>query len=221
MGNPDDEVVVMRRPCLPEDEGRHFFVKQCTRAEAESWIAQRADEFFKPSDYYIASVEIAQLRQGGIFDGFEHLSRDEHEDKLHFSHLFQYVSAYEASEERLEDLRTAIVDGLREAQSTHRPVIVDQDGEMFILCHGGGTISLCLRWKTYKLLEPDGVPGDPVVEEKPNPPSFPRDVGPRAVFAPPPLPYAPCNNYEMRGIDAVYCGLPRNHEGSCEFTRAV
>lgn len=46
--------VIMRRPCLPEDEGRHFFIKgPLPRATAEHWVALQAGEFFRPSDYYI------------------------------------------------------------------------------------------------------------------------------------------------------------------------
>lgn len=52
----NETVTIMRSPCLPEDEGRHFFVKTCTRAEAERWIAEQAGKYFQPGDYYIASV---------------------------------------------------------------------------------------------------------------------------------------------------------------------
>ena len=53
---PDDHVVIMRSPCLMEDEGRHHFVSRKPRAEAEAWIAAQKDEYFKPGDYYIAET---------------------------------------------------------------------------------------------------------------------------------------------------------------------
>jgi len=52
---PDKFVVIMRYPVLMEDEGRHFFVMgPMTREAAEKWISEQKDEYFKPSDYYIA-----------------------------------------------------------------------------------------------------------------------------------------------------------------------
>lgn len=48
-------VVIMRYPCLMEDEGRHEFIKRCaTKEEAKRWIAAQEGEYFKPGDYYIA-----------------------------------------------------------------------------------------------------------------------------------------------------------------------
>ena len=45
--------IVMRYPCLMEDEGRHFFIAAFnTKEEAKQWIAEQKDEYFKPSDYY-------------------------------------------------------------------------------------------------------------------------------------------------------------------------
>lgn len=45
----------MRRPCVMEDEGRHFFIRRFDcREDAEVWINAQANEYFKPSDYYIA-----------------------------------------------------------------------------------------------------------------------------------------------------------------------
>lgn len=47
--------VIIRRAVLMEDEGRENIVKVCrTRAEAETWIAKQAGEYFGSSDYYIA-----------------------------------------------------------------------------------------------------------------------------------------------------------------------
>lgn len=52
---PKAVFIVMRRPCLMEDEGRHSVVGQYhTREEAEAWIAAQKGEYFRPGDYYIA-----------------------------------------------------------------------------------------------------------------------------------------------------------------------
>lgn len=52
--NLERVVIIMRSPCLPEDEGRHFFERRCTYQEAKAWIAAQKGEYFGPSDYYIA-----------------------------------------------------------------------------------------------------------------------------------------------------------------------
>lgn len=50
-----DVVVIMRYPVLMEDEGRHHFIMgPLIRKEAEKWIKKQKDEYFMPSDYYIA-----------------------------------------------------------------------------------------------------------------------------------------------------------------------
>ena len=47
-------VVIMRRACLPEDEGRNFFEREeKTLKEARAWIKAQEKEYFGPSDYYI------------------------------------------------------------------------------------------------------------------------------------------------------------------------
>lgn len=51
-------VIIMRYPVLMEDEGRHFFEKgPIIREEAEEWIVNQKDEYFKPSDYYIVETK--------------------------------------------------------------------------------------------------------------------------------------------------------------------
>jgi hypothetical protein len=49
------EVVnVMRRPVLPEDEGRHFHIRSFESIfDAQKWIDAQKDAYFKPDDYYI------------------------------------------------------------------------------------------------------------------------------------------------------------------------
>lgn len=55
MKDPKELVVIMRSPCLMEDEGRHFYAKgPLPREEAEKWIKEQEGEYFRPSDYYIA-----------------------------------------------------------------------------------------------------------------------------------------------------------------------
>jgi hypothetical protein len=50
-------VLIMRYPCLMEDEGRHFFVEgPIPREDAKRWIANQKDQYFKPSDYYIVDA---------------------------------------------------------------------------------------------------------------------------------------------------------------------
>ncbi len=50
------EFIVIRMACLQEDEGRNFFVASySTRKEAETWIAQQANEYFGSSNYKIMS----------------------------------------------------------------------------------------------------------------------------------------------------------------------
>ncbi len=50
-------VIIMRRPVLMEDEGRHFYEKgPLPREEALKWITAQKDEYFKPGDYYLAEV---------------------------------------------------------------------------------------------------------------------------------------------------------------------
>ena len=132
-----------------------------------------------------------------INPNFQHLRREEHEAKMHFSHLHQYVSAYEPSPEGLEDLRQAILQGLAEAKRDTRPVIVDQDGEMFIVCNPAGSISLCLRWKNYELHEPSELDKTLSVHG----------------------PY--CSNYTLVEGGLVYCALPKGHDGPCEFNRII
>ena len=46
--------VIMRYAVLQEDEQEDKFVKSVdTKEEAEKWIANQKDEYFKPTDYYI------------------------------------------------------------------------------------------------------------------------------------------------------------------------
>ena len=176
-----------------------------------------------------------------IPEDFIHVGRDENEDKLHFSHLFQYVSAYEPSKERVEDLRQAVIAAMKIAKETRVPQLVDQDGEMFLLCHGGGQLSLCLRWKTYKLLEPDELERAlnqySPVEQEPQVCHYcriPATEWSTACFASPnqrhllalprqiPFKDPYCDTHIVTGTtpQTVWCGLLKGHEGPCEFTRA-
>ena len=50
--------VVMRSPCLMEDEGRHELISVYkTREEAEDWIVSQEGGYFGPSSYYIAAAQ--------------------------------------------------------------------------------------------------------------------------------------------------------------------
>jgi len=47
-------VIIMRKPCIQEDEGRHFIERQdLTKKEAEKWIADQVGEYFGPQAFYI------------------------------------------------------------------------------------------------------------------------------------------------------------------------
>lgn len=51
--------IIMRSPCLPEDEGRHFYVCSFkTKEKAEKWIKDQKEEYFKPGDYYIVDISV-------------------------------------------------------------------------------------------------------------------------------------------------------------------
>ena len=174
-------------------------------------------------------------------DGFEHV-RQEGDEKLHFSHLHRYVSAYETSDSMVQQLAVDLIAALKVARDTCTRQIVDQDGEMFFVCNPNGTFSLCLEWKKFKTLPLDEMElvyrrnlqeRVPVVlrDPPPPPPAFPRDAGPKIVIAPPPAPpvdhHGPyCELYHVTGHDEggadhlVYCGLMKNHKGDCEFTRS-
>lgn len=53
-------VIIMRWPVLPEDEGRHFFIKgPLPEEEAKEWIAAQKDEYFRPSDYYTTEAKLS------------------------------------------------------------------------------------------------------------------------------------------------------------------
>lgn len=52
--NDDKKYAVMRKPCLMEDEGRHFYIIGFeTKPEAQAWIASQKGEYFSPGSYYI------------------------------------------------------------------------------------------------------------------------------------------------------------------------
>lgn len=86
----------------------------------------------------------------------EHVCRVEDENKLHFSHLHGYVSAYEPTPNMVRELKEYLLEALAKAARTKRPRIVDQDGEMFFVAYPNGTFSLCLRWKSYCFIAPEG-----------------------------------------------------------------
>jgi hypothetical protein len=79
-------------------------------------------------------------------------NNDTIDKKLHFSHLFEYVSAYEFSEEMLNQLESDLISGLAKAKRETIPVMVDQDGEHFFICNPSGSFDLCIRWKSYRIV---------------------------------------------------------------------
>lgn len=83
-----------------------------------------------------------------------HLTRSEIcEEKIHISHLYQYVSAYVNSEEEWKDLANMLEEALKVAKATVEVQIVDKDGECCFHVTPAGYIILMLPWKTYRILE--------------------------------------------------------------------
>jgi len=87
---------------------------------------------------------------------FTHVKREEGEKNLHISHLHRYVSAYETNSQTVNDLINDLQTALDLASKKKEPQIVDQDGEMFFVVYPYGLISLCLRWKDYKIIPKKG-----------------------------------------------------------------
>lgn len=80
---------------------------------------------------------------------FTHLKRDELEVRLHISHLFHYVSAYEYNEENLDWLVSSLESALEKSKSTMKSELVDLDGEFCFRVTPAGYITLMIPWKTY------------------------------------------------------------------------
>lgn len=72
---------------------------------------------------------------------------------LHISHIHGHVSAHYTTPESVAELEKSIEEALKIASDTLVPQMIDQDGEMFIVCHPAGTISLCLRWQEFEILK--------------------------------------------------------------------
>lgn len=73
--------------------------------------------------------------------------------KLHISHLMQYVSAYHRSPNAIAELEDDLINAVRRADSKTEAQIVSQDGEMFFIVYPSGTISLCLQWKDFEIVD--------------------------------------------------------------------
>lgn len=87
---------------------------------------------------------------------FTHVTRDELSPMagipVHISHLHHYVSAYHLKKETVDDLAKDIEQALKQVEETHEPVIVDQDGEMCFHVGRGGSITLMIPWKRFKIV---------------------------------------------------------------------
>lgn len=90
---------------------------------------------------------------------FTHVSRDEGEEKLHISHLYEYVSAYCIGTGDLDLLVELIEEALVKAKETMQAQIVDRDGEMCLHVYPSGNLTLMIPWKCYKIIreEEDGL----------------------------------------------------------------
>lgn len=57
--------VIMRKPVVMEDEGRHFAISFVnSRAAAEAWIAAQKGQYFGPGDYYVIEDPKKEVRLG-------------------------------------------------------------------------------------------------------------------------------------------------------------
>ncbi len=72
--------------------------------------------------------------------------------KLHISHLYRYVSAYELHPEQVEDLVSMIECALTEARKTGNVQIVDKDGEFCFHVSPGGYLTIMMPWKTFEIV---------------------------------------------------------------------
>lgn len=146
-----------------------------------------------------------------MFEDFQHVALDyEDANRIQFSHLHQYVSAYETSPEMVEQLRQDLVDALKRAKETRARQIVDQDGEFFFTANPNGTFDLCIPWKRYKTLEKTDM--EKLMDSWSKSPDI----------------HGPYCGYNVeQGRDEsntpilVYCGLLKDHQGTCQFTRSV
>ncbi len=103
-------------------------------------------------DCPIKVIERIKYKQKGV-SHLTHVKREEGEEKLHISHLYNYVSAYEYSMEELEDLTQMIINALKEAKETKQVQIVDKNGECCFHITPAGYIILMRPWKRYKMIE--------------------------------------------------------------------
>jgi hypothetical protein len=72
--------------------------------------------------------------------------------KLHISHLYKYVSAYELHPEQVEDLVSMIEYALIEARKTGEVQIVDKDGEFCFHVSPGGYLTIMIPWKMFEII---------------------------------------------------------------------
>ena len=55
--------LVIRKPCIPEDEGRYFGIKTYkTHREAWDWIEKQEGKYFGPGNYTVAEMDTRNWR---------------------------------------------------------------------------------------------------------------------------------------------------------------
>lgn len=79
-----------------------------------------------------------------------HVKRDECE-LLHISHLFYYVSAWENTEEMMEQFMQDVNGAVRQARETGKTQVVNLDGEFDLHVTAAGWVILMLPWKRYRV----------------------------------------------------------------------
>ena len=74
-------------------------------------------------------------------------------NKLHLSHLYEFVSAYCISKEEVELLASMLEDAMDEAQLTRKVQVVDRDGRFCFHVTPARYIILMIPWKTFIVAE--------------------------------------------------------------------
>lgn len=81
-----------------------------------------------------------------------HLSQDG-DTRIHLSHLYEYVSAYDLHPDGVKELEERLRDALVKAAATTEVQIVHMDGEMCFHVTPSGYIILMIPWKKYTVVK--------------------------------------------------------------------
>lgn len=82
-----------------------------------------------------------------------HVRLTDSNQRVHISHLWRYISAYEYTRGRLVVvLLPRLEEALVEAKESLKTQIVHDDGECCLHIYPNGSVALMLPWKRYDLL---------------------------------------------------------------------